>query len=181
MRIRNLQVVWGLSTSMTVIGLLAGCGSNGASSPSSSTSETSTATSAPAPTTTTAVAPPPTTQAAQTKTWVDLEVGECIADVPAVDLGVVTATLVDCATPHAAEVFLRAPTAVNEAIADVANQECVAGFPAYTGRSVAGSPFAVTYLIDSTQDRTSNNPLPSTVICLLQAADGRPQSGSARR
>jgi hypothetical protein len=39
----------------------------------------------------------------------------------------------------------------------------------------------MTYLIDSNQDRTSNNPLPSTVICLLQAADGGPLTGSAHR
>jgi hypothetical protein len=179
-RIRSLQLLWGLSTSLTVIGLLAGCGSNGSSSSGSSTSETSTTTSA-APATTSTLAAPPSTPAAQTKTWVDLQVGECIAEVPAVEQGAVTATIVDCAVPHAAEVFLRAPTAVNEAIADIANQECVAGLPAYTGRSVEGSPFAVTYLIDSNQDRTSNNPLPSTVICLLQAANGQPLTESGRR
>jgi hypothetical protein len=39
----------------------------------------------------------------------------------------------------------------------------------------------VTYLIDSGQDRTSNNPLPSTVICLLQSASGQPLTESARR
>ena len=39
----------------------------------------------------------------------------------------------------------------------------------------------MTYLIDSNQDRTSNNPLPSTVICLLQSANGHPLTGSARR
>jgi hypothetical protein len=38
----------------------------------------------------------------------------------------------------------------------------------------------VSYLIDSNQDRTSNDPLPSTVICLLQAANGGPLTGSAR-
>ncbi|MDT5390005.1 MAG: hypothetical protein QOE04_3646, partial [Mycobacterium sp.] len=33
----------------------------------------------------------------------------------------------------------------------------------------------------SRQDRTSDNPLPSTVICLLQAADERPTTGSAHQ
>jgi hypothetical protein len=94
---------------------------------------------------------------------------------------VVTVAVVDCATPHSAEVYLRAPVEVNAAIADVANRECNAGFPRYTGRSVDGSPFVVTYLIDSSQDRTGADPLPSTVICFLQAADGRPLTASARR
>ena len=67
-----------------------------------------------------------------------------------------------------------APLAVNTAIADVANQKCVEGFSSYTGQSTVGSPLTVTYLIDSNQDRTSNNPAPSTAICFLQAANGNP-------
>ena len=117
----------------------------------------------------------------ETQKWVDLKVGDCIADVPAVDLGAVAVSIVDCATPHAAEVYLRAPVQVNAAITDVANRACVAGFPEYTGRTVDGSRYAVTYLIDSNQDRTSNNPLPSTVICLLQSASGQPLTEPAAR
>jgi hypothetical protein len=94
---------------------------------------------------------------------------------------VVTVTVVDCATAHPAEVYLRGPMAVNAAIADVADQQCAAGFFQYTGRSVDGSSLAVTYVIDSDQDRTSDNPAPSTVICLLHAANGQPLTGSARR
>jgi hypothetical protein len=94
---------------------------------------------------------------------------------------VLTVTIVDCATRHQAEVYFRAPIADTPAFADVANQKCAAGFSNYTGRSVDGSPFAVTYLIDSNQDRTASNPAPSTVICLLQAANGRPLTESARR
>jgi hypothetical protein len=93
----------------------------------------------------------------------------------------VTVTVVGCATTHAAEVYLRTAVAVNAAIADVANRECVSGFREFTGRSVDGSRFAVTYLIDSNQDRTSSNPFPSAVICLLQDADGRSLTASARR
>jgi hypothetical protein len=94
---------------------------------------------------------------------------------------VVTVTVVECVGPHAAEVYLRGPMAVNGAVADVANRECAAGFSQYTGQSVDGSSFAVTYLIDSNQDRTSDNPSPSTVICLLHAANGQPVTGSAHR
>jgi hypothetical protein len=116
----------------------------------------------------------------ETHKWVDLQVGDCIAEVPAVDLGAVAVSLVDCADAHAAEVYLRAPVEVDAAITDVANRACAAGFSDYTGRSVEGSPYAVTYLIDSNQDRTANNPLPSTVICLLQSTSGRPLTGPAR-
>jgi len=168
-------VVWNRSTLLTVIPLLVACGSNGGTPADSPATETSTAIAAPAATA------PPATPTAQTKTWVDLQAGDCVTDLPAVDEGAVTVTVVDCAATHAAEVFLRAPTAVNLAVADIANQDCVTGFPTYTGRPVESSPYAVTYLIDSNQDRTSNNPLPSTVICLLQAADGQPLTGSARR
>ena len=114
------------------------------------------------------------------KNWFDLDVGDCLVDLPKVDLGEVSVGIVDCTSPHAGEVFLRAPVEVNAAIADVADQQCAAGIPEYTGRP-AGNAFTVTYLIDSNQDRTSDNPLPSTVICLLQAAGGQQLTGSARR
>lgn len=113
--------------------------------------------------------------------WIDLQVGDCVADLPPIDLSRVTVTVVDCATPHVAEVFLRAPLAVDKAVAIVANKDCNAGFAPYTGRSVDGSPFTVTFLIDSNQDRTGADPTPSTAICLLQSANGQPLTGSARR
>jgi len=46
--------------------------------------------------------------------------------------------------PHAAEVFSRAPLALDTAPADVADRECAAGFLQYTGRSVDGSPQPLT-------------------------------------
>ena len=52
---------------------------------------------------------------------------------------------------------------------------------ASTPDAAGGDTFAVTYLIDSNQDRTSDNPLPSTVICLLQAVGGQQLTESARR
>lgn len=159
---------------------LAGCGQQPApvAPPATSASFTSTE-SGTAPPNSTSAAAVPTTAAPRTEKWVDLHVGDCVAEVPAVDLGAVTVETVDCSTPHQAEVYLLAPIAVNAAVTDVANQACSAGLAPYTGQS-AGA-FAVTYLIDSRQDRTSDNPLPSTVICLLQAVDARPMTGSAHR
>lgn len=116
-----------------------------------------------------------------TQKWIDLQVGDCVADLPPADLSRITVTVVDCGTAHLAEVYLRAPMAVDTAIAAVANQDCAAGFPAYTGQSVAASPYSVTYLIDSNMDRTGANPTPSTLICLLQAANGQSLTASAHR
>ena len=114
-----------------------------------------------------------------TEKWIDLRDGECVTDLPPADGSRVNVTVVDCATAHLAEVYLRAPMAVDAAIATVANRNCAAGFAPYTGQSVAGSRFSITYLIDSNQDRTGANPTPSTVICLLQSANGQPLTGSA--
>jgi hypothetical protein len=114
-----------------------------------------------------------------TEKWINLQVGDCVADLPPADLSRVTVTVVDCATAHLAEVYLRHPMAVDTAIATVANRDCRAGFTPYTGQSVDGSRFSITYLIDSNQDRTGANPTPSTVICLLQSANGQALTGSA--
>ncbi len=116
-----------------------------------------------------------------TEKWIDLQVGECVTDLPPADLSRVTITVVDCATAHLAEVYLRAPMAVDTAIANVANRDCTAGFAPYTGKPVDGSSLSITYLIDSNQDRTGANPTPSTLICLLQAANGQSLTGSAHR
>lgn len=113
--------------------------------------------------------------------WVELEAGQCLADPPPTDPLVVMVDVVDCTTPHAAEVFLRAAVPVNAAVTGVADGECNRGFHSYTGKPVVGSPFSITYLIDSEQDRTSNNPYPSSVICVLQYANGQPLTGPARR
>lgn len=121
------------------------------------------------------VAAPPATG---TKNWFDLDVGDCVAAVPAVEIGEVDTPVVDCAGPHQAEVYLRAPTAVNTAIADVANDVCTDGLPAYIGDLGPDGLLMATYLIDSNQDRTDDNPMPSTIICLLQAAGGGELTGS---
>lgn len=116
-----------------------------------------------------------------TEKWINLKVGDCLADLPPADLSRVTVTVTDCATAHLAEVYLRAPVAVDNAIATVANRDCASGFTAYTGQSLNGSPLSISYLIDSNQDRTGADPTPSTVICLLQSANGQPLTGSAHR
>lgn len=119
---------------------------------------------------------------ARSVNWFDLDVGDCLADPPPVDdPNVITVAVVDCATSHHAEVFRRAPLAVNTAIADVADRMCNDGFTAYTGEPVGSGTFTITYLIDSNQNRTSSNPDPSTVICLLQAAGGGTLTVPARR
>lgn len=128
-------------------------------------------------TATAAPAPP----GSRTVKWIDLQVGDCLTDLPPADMSRVTVTVIDCATAHLAEVYLRAPMAVDTAVANVATKDCNAGFAPYTGRSVDGSPFSITFLIDSNQDRTGANPTPSTVICLLQAGNGQSLTGSARR
>jgi len=130
-------------------------------------------------TVTAAAAPAPPGQ--RTVKWIDLQVGECVTDLPPADLSRVTVTVVDCATAHLAEVYLRAPMAVDAATATVANRDCNAGLSPYTGQPVGSGPVSITFLIDSNQDRTGATPTPSTVICLLQAANGQPLSGSARR
>jgi hypothetical protein len=165
---------------LAALALLAACDAHTGSPPAPSTSPVST-TSAQADVTGTSGAAPPTAQGPKTEKWIELQVGDCLADPPPSDPSVVSVSIVDCAIAHAAEVYLRANVQVNAAIADVADRQCDAGFARYTGQSVGGSPLVVTYLIDSNQDRTSANPLPSTVICLLQASNGGPLTGSARR
>jgi hypothetical protein len=162
MQVRSLHALCGL----TAVSLLAACAANGGHAGPTPT--------APLPTTPagkaiTATAPPPASHGSRTVKWIDLQVGNCLADLPPADLSRVTVTAVDCATAHLAEVYLRAPMAVDTAVADVANRDCAAGFAPYTD------------LIDSNQDRTGANPTPSTVICLLQAANGQPLTRSAHR
>ena len=163
-----------LGVPLAALALLTACDGGGSAAKSTTSAQA-------AVTTTTTVAAPPTPQGPTIEKWIELQVGECLADPPPTDPSVVTVSVVDCATAHAAEVYLRVDVEVNAAIADVADRECDAGFKRYTGQSVAGTPFVVSYLIDSNQDRTSANPLPSTVICVLQASNGGPLTGSARR
>jgi len=170
---------------LSAVAVLGGCAST-ATAPSP-TSATSTATSpsepttaAPPPTSTPAPTTPAPTTAARVQTWSALQPGDCVAEPPPTDPAVVTVTVVDCAGPHLAETFTRVGIPVDAALSENATAQCEAGFLTYTGRPSAGSGYTISYLIDSEQDRTSNNPLPSSVICLLQSAAGQALTGSAR-
>lgn len=104
-----------LCASLSALALLSSCASHDSGDAPSTTSAVATTN-----TTTVALLAPPI--APQTKNWFDLKVGDCLTEIPAIDVGVVTATLVDCATPHQAEVYLLAPLAVNTAVDAVANE-----------------------------------------------------------
>ena len=175
MRVRSIPALCGLYTSV-----LASCATNGihAGTPPSPAPTVPTRAAA---TAVTAVPATPPMPGSRTEKWIDLKVGECVTDLPPADLSRVTVTVVDCGTAHLAEVYLRAPMAVDTAIANVASRDCAAGFASYTGQSVDGSAYSVTYLIDSNMDRTGATPMPSTVICLLQGANGQSLTGSAHR
>jgi len=175
-----MKAGFGLAASVAALVLLAACGTTDLKPGAISTSPTSSTAGTTPAGTSTAMPARPTTRNPRSEKWTDLQVGDCLAELPSGDPSVITVSVVDCAATHAAEVYLRGPLAVNDAVADVANQQCAAGFSQYTGQSVDGGPFAVTYLIDSDQDRTADNPAPSTVICLLHAADGHPLTESAR-
>jgi hypothetical protein len=175
MRVRRIPALCGMAA------LLAACAANGVHA--GTTTPPAPPTSAPARAAIATAPPSPqgsSPQGSRTEKWIDLQVGECVADLPPADGSRVAVTVVDCATAHLAEVYLRAPVAVDNAIANVANRVCAAGVAPYTGQSLDGSPFSVAYLIDSYQDRTGDNPTPSTVICLLQSAKGQPLTGSVR-
>jgi hypothetical protein len=173
MRVRCIPAVCGLCA------VLASCATNGSHAGTSSSPAPTVPAKAGA-TGVTAVPATPVVPGSRTEKWIDLKVGECVTDLPPADLSRVTVNVVDCGTAHLAEVYLRAPMAVDSAIANVANRDCAAGFASYTGQSVDGSLYSVTYLIDSNMDRTGATPMPSTVICLLQGANGQFLTGSMR-
>ncbi len=152
--------------------VLAGCGK----APAAKTP----AVPSPAATSTPSATVVPPTPISRTTKWVDLQPGDCLAQTPPTDPAVVMVTVVDCAGPHRAETFLRVRIPVDAALGDNAGRQCSAGLTQYSG-SAAAAAYSITYLIDSDQDRTSNNPYPSTVICLLQGAQGQPLIGSAKQ
>jgi len=173
----------GIAVALVAAACLTGCAAKKAAEPlpgASSAPSSATSPTAAGISDATATTAPATTMSPRTEKWIDLQVGDCLADAPPTDPAVVMVTLVDCSQPHLAEAFVRAPIPVDAALEGTANAQCEAGFVKYTGRASAGGPYTITYMIDSDQDRTSNNPLPSTVICLLQGAQGQSLTGSAR-
>jgi len=174
------RMVTAIAIALIATSSLAGCGTKQSESVTTSTaSPLPTATSA--ANATAAPTPAAPTMPARIEKWIDLKAGDCLAGLPSTDPAVVTVTVVDCATPHLAEVYLRAAIPVDAAVTGTTDQQCQAGVTQYTGVPLTGSPYTLFYLIDSEQDRTSNNPLPSTVICLLQGAQGQSFSTSAHR
>ena len=165
------STAWGMLIGVAITAA-AGCGG------SPDTTPTLTTTSPPTSTNTAVAAP--AVQPRSVK-WVDLQAGDCLADPPPADPAVVQVSVVDCGRPHLAETYLRAPIPVNAALDDVATRECATGLQRYTGAAATVGTYTTSYLIDSDQDRTSDNPYPSTVICLLQGVDGQSLTGSARR
>lgn len=171
LRVGQRQLVVAIVVLLTVPAIAAGCGAR--------KSDTTPEIAAQIPSATTS--PASTTISARSEKWIDLKAGDCLATPPSSDPAEVTVTVVDCATPHLAEVYLRANIPVDTAVTGTANQQCETGLLDYTGSPLSGSAYTISYLIDSEQDRTFNNPLPSTVICLLQGAQGQSFTASARQ
>lgn len=134
----------------------AGCAQPGPAPVPAATSRTVAATASPAP-----VAAPRTVK------WIDLQPGDCLAGRPPTDPAEVTVTVVDCATAHLAEAYLRANIPVDTALTDTASARCEAGFIDYAGKPTADGGFTVSYLIDSEQDRTANNRCPLVSECVF--------------
>ena len=173
----------GITVALSAAALLAGCAKdNPADTATSALSSALSSEQSPESTSTQAESSMPAapTKAPRTVNWTALQAGDCLAEAVPTDPAVVTVTVVDCSQPHLAEAFLRAPIPVDAALDGTATTECEAGFADYTDAIVAATPYTVTYLIDSDQDRTANNPLPSTVICLLQGMQGQSLTGSAK-
>jgi hypothetical protein len=77
---------------------LVSCGSDGQTAAPTSADGTSTTT----PSSSTTIAPaPPATEPPRAKNWFDLDIGDCLVDLPQVDVGEVTVGIVDCTGPHA--------------------------------------------------------------------------------
>lgn len=175
MVIRRAHRGLALVASLTALAAVPSCGAKSAG-PATQASGSSTPTKAGA---TVPSATPSASTAPATTKWVDLKPGQCLAAPPPTDPAIVTVDVIDCTTPHAAEVFLRVNIPVDTALTGNANGQCETGLAQYTAGASAGGQFSITYLIDSDQDRTSNNPLPSTLICLLESAQGQPLTRSA--
>ena len=89
MRVPCGQLMCGLAATA----LLGGCAANGGHP---GTAPISAAPTTPTATAVTATATPQ--PGARTAKWIDLQVGDCVADLPPADLSRITVTIVDCAT-----------------------------------------------------------------------------------
>ena len=92
---------------------------------------------------------------------------------PPPPIPVVLVTVVGCSGTASGRDVPAANIPVDAAVTD--GQQLVRRRPhrLHRQRPAAGADTTITYLVDSEQDRTSNNPYPAAVICPLQSADGR--------
>lgn len=180
MRLPGRHVLYALSA----VTMLAACSSNGARGGIASTNMNPT--NPPATAETATVSPTPAPQSARTETWINLQVGDCLADLPPADLSRITVTIVDCATAHSAEVYLRAPVAVDAAVVSMANRDCAAGLrPTQANPS---TPAHTRWRISSTRIRIEPGPIPprapSSVCCsppTVSCSPGRPVADRTTR
>ena len=77
MRNRGVRMTWGAATALTLVA----CGSGGQTAMLTSTDETSTTPEA------AFTSAPPVTTEPRAKNWFDLDAGDCLFDLPRVDLG----------------------------------------------------------------------------------------------
>ncbi len=84
MRLPGRHVLYALSA----VTMLAACSSNGARGGIASTNMNPT--NPPATAETATVSPTPAPQSARTETWINLQVGDCLADLPPADLSRIT-------------------------------------------------------------------------------------------
>ena len=142
-------------------------------------------TAAPTTAAPTTVTEPPTTVATTvaapagpiTRQWHDLMSAHCLPVLPTGSF--VSVETVDCATPHAAEVFFAGRA--DPLRPTVAEERCLNAFPGYTGIPFDGSGYEITW-IESEPNPSGEIQLgdfnADVVVCLLSDATGNPLTGS---
>jgi hypothetical protein len=109
-----------------------------------------------------------------------LKVGDCINNEPSEDGP--TAVHVDCAQPHAQEVFYvfdlpKADFPGYLEIGDAQQDECPPAFKDYVGVDWEGSKYTFTFAGPTEQTWAAGN---HAVVCLLEDANGGTLTGSAK-
>jgi hypothetical protein len=117
----------------------------------------------------------------------ELKVGNCFNRTPAVDANgdnVVGNTLIDCAQPHDAEVYLVFDVAPgpsgypgDEAIGTLQQTRCDAAFVGYVGKDPGLSRYTIDYVRPDSGTWSSGD---RTIACLIEDASGGQLTGSAK-
>jgi Septum formation len=125
--------------------------------------------------------------ACQPGSAVALKVGDCFDQTPSVDAngnGIVVDSIVDCAQPHDAEVYLvfdypGSPDAYpgDEAIGSLQQTRCQAAFEAYVGKDPDLSSYTINYRRPDVDSWSSGD---RSIACLIEDASGGQLTGSAR-